>query len=77
VRNGAGLAKNARPSKASPANAVAQGLNGARTPASLGFENIQHLTVAELAEEFAEAREQTETVLQFAALNAETTVSRD
>jgi hypothetical protein len=55
---------------------VPRGFRGVRTPVSLVFANIQHLTVAELAEEFAEACEQTETVLQFAALNAETTVSR-
>lgn len=49
---------------------------GTRTPAAGVFENIQDLTVAELAEEFAETREQIETVRQFAALSAETPVSR-
>jgi uncharacterized protein (DUF433 family) len=34
------------------------------------------MTVAELAEEFRLTREQIETVLQFAALSAETRVSR-
>jgi uncharacterized protein (DUF433 family) len=62
--------------KASPANAVAHGPFGTRTPVSVVFENIQDRTVAELAEEFAATRAQTETVLQFAALSAETPVSR-
>ncbi len=49
---------------------------GTRTPVSVVFENIQDMTVAELAQEFALTREQIETVLQFAALSAETPVSR-
>jgi uncharacterized protein (DUF433 family) len=48
---------------------------GARTPVSVVFENIQDITVAELAEEFRRTREQIETVLQFASLSAETRVS--
>ena len=49
---------------------------GTRTPVSVVFENIQDMTVAELAEEFGLTREQIETVLQFAALSAEAPVSR-
>jgi uncharacterized protein (DUF433 family) len=49
---------------------------GARTPVSVIFENIQDLTVAELAEEVRPDARQIETVLQFVASSAETPVSR-
>jgi uncharacterized protein (DUF433 family) len=45
---------------------------GTRTPVATVFENLQDMSVDELAEEFGVTREQVEAVLQFAAQSAET-----
>ncbi|MBV9404147.1 MAG: DUF433 domain-containing protein [Acidobacteriaceae bacterium] len=44
---------------------------GTRTPISTVFENIEHMSVDELVEEFGVTREQVHAVLEFAALSAE------
>jgi uncharacterized protein (DUF433 family) len=44
---------------------------GTRTPVSTVFENLEDMSVDELAEEFGVTREQVHAVLQFAAHSAE------
>ena len=44
---------------------------GTRMPVATVFENLQHMSVDELVEEFGMTREQVQAVLQFAAQSAE------
>jgi uncharacterized protein (DUF433 family) len=49
---------------------------GTRTPVATVFENLQDMTVNELAEEFGVTREQVQAVLEFAARSTEAPVPR-